>query len=940
MSQTTEAVGWRVLPYQGDSLTKRCRIQHTWLIEKMLAHLRRREYVVLLGPPFSEKTRLLGDLNDTLKQIPTFRVVSVNLRQARSDDESTFFSSLAQLITRSLFAASGDSTPSDAAHKVDDARAFQNFLIAILALSDAHIVLLIDHLQVLPYDLVHGLLQSLRVVRMEQDPHLSWQLHVVVAGGVDLANLAQGATSPFNIAYPVLVPPLSEAQSLRLADETLAAYGKVVSENALERIWHWAGGDYYLIPYLCSLSQEAIEGYSRAIVTTTVIDRAAERIWADDRACWSLREAVQLIEEDADTLLDVLEILARDSLPRNQTRQPITRTGTNRLELCGAFVIDRNGVYHIKNEIFRRHLLNHFTPMRVGHVLRMKGRWSEAIEHLAPRLLNDPQHAGRPDLLEAIIQSIYAADDLDHAYAGLVQGIRLGFGHSDVYVYRADVARNELHLVHPHSPPQPCTIELNDDSRVEVRTFRNNSEYALRGADGQDKRLVVALVPEKRPIGVVTVQNYQVASDIRGIDPELSELLRFLRHAAGAVENVMLRSAFQQIGRAVLNVSAVQSTLERVLHTVSGALGCDAAALYLLEPPMPHLQLAAYVGPSERASMVSRIELTSNHPAVDILTQGPADRDARRFVPYADEARRYLVLFLRLEADGNQLGILELDFDRSRLPTFNEDYNNWLYTFADQVAIAVYNLQLLRQTDNALKSRVLELEAARRDLARLSDQDLTNVARSLLHRIINAIGDVPYQLSRARSHLTEPAPVVLDALEHVEKRVRSLSDLRRPMEDLVNLARISFERIDLNTVVQEATQRVIPYPNVNATLDLPQTPVWIEGSEALLCDALQSVIENGCEAMPHGGELRISLRVESAQTARVEIHDTGVGVPVDLHERIYEPGFSSKEATEGGRGRGLFTSRVILRKHDGKISHTSSPGQGATFVIELPLFAA
>src|SRR5690606_17739944 len=98
-------------------------------------------------------------------------------------------------------------------------------------------------------------------------------------------------------------------------------------------------------------------------------------------------------------------------------------------------------------------------------------------------------------------------------------------------------------------------------------------------------------------------------------------------------------------------------------------------------------------------------------------------------------------IFLPLVAAGRDLGALELGFQHTRQPQLNPEYRNTLRTFADQVAIAVHNMQLLRNTDEALQARVRELEVARRELEILRDQELTDVARALLHRLVNAAGD-------------------------------------------------------------------------------------------------------------------------------------------------------------------------------------------------------
>jgi hypothetical protein len=232
--------------------------------------------------------------------------------------------------------------------------------------------------------------------------------------------------------------------------------------------------------------------------------QVALRIITHEAANSPFREAIQVIEDDPDTVLDVLDLLQRDALPRNQARQPIVRGGLDRLQLSGAVVLD-SGVYRFKNELYRTVLSKHFSAAHVGHLLRMSGRWQEAIGYLSVELAQKPHE--RASLLEAIVQSIYASDDLESAYSILLQGIQHGFGLSHVGIYRAWEGRGKLMLVQSDiAEAMPREIDLSDLDCVEVQTFRS-SDYALRGAP-DDRRLVARLVPERRPIGLVTINHY------------------------------------------------------------------------------------------------------------------------------------------------------------------------------------------------------------------------------------------------------------------------------------------------------------------------------------------------------------------------------------------------------------------------------------------------
>lgn len=1085
---------WTIVPYRGNTPFKRVRIRNEARIQAVMRHLQAHDYVSVLGPSRSEKSRLLDDVAEALEASHLFEPVYIDLWRARSDDEATFFTSLVWLMSQSP--ALKSVVPPAA---VPNARTFQHYLETCLKPTGRHVALLIDHIQALPRDLVHSLLLALRSIYMERKLETTSRLVAVVTGGMNLAGLSDSPTSPFNIARPVVVTPLTEEQSLALAEATLAAYGHQVSNNALQRLVEWAGGDTYLLPLLCAWSSEAVQGFRRPLITTTVVEGAAQRLEVAHESRARVLEAIQIIEEDPDTLLDILYILDHGALPRSRSRQSITRTGVDRLQLCGALKLAGES-FEFKNLTYRQALANHYTPAQVGHVLRMTGRWHEAIEYLAPRIGAQAETETRAHLLEAIVQSIYAADSLEKAYNGLLRGLRLGFGLDDVHIYRADPSRSELRLVgpQPQASEVQAVIELEDRECVEAQTFHHR-DYALRRS-ASDVRLVAALVPEQRAIGLVTVERYVRNVESPGLPEDFPELWRFLRHAAGAIETVMFRAAAKEIGRAVLDASAVQPTLERVLQATSNALGCDVAALYLIDSGDGALELAASVGHLALAESV-RVERDGDHPAARCLNerkslmvrgaeQRPEVGRVERWGGYRD-----LYVYLPLRAGGTDLGALEVGFQGSLKASLTEEDGRNLILFADQVAIAVYNMELLRRTDEALTRRVQELEkladislavsstlkldavlsriidnvraifpnteatiweyqpdrqelrvlqtsvsdeqyrqqrlsvdsvvgatisvrraqavpdvtprmdlprqlgggqlkgynmmamplvkgervlgainvyaaapqrfspddadllsafaaqaavaidnaqqfqaleTTRRALEDLRERELFDLANALLHRLGNATGDIPYQLQRAHEAAPDGSGIE-EPLSHVERRINSLIDLLVPLRNLVDLKDISQERLDLRDVVKTALHRALACEAISPAVDLPVAPVFVVGNRALLTDAVQSVIENACEAMAGQGWLKLRMVQPDERTVEISVTDSGPGIPDEIFPRIFEPGFSTKATSGETRGKGLFTCRAVLRRHRGLIRAASVPGQGATFVITLPV---
>jgi two-component system, NtrC family, sensor kinase len=112
----------------------------------------------------------------------------------------------------------------------------------------------------------------------------------------------------------------------------------------------------------------------------------------------------------------------------------------------------------------------------------------------------------------------------------------------------------------------------------------------------------------------------------------------------------------------------------------------------------------------------------------------------------------------------------------------------------------------------------------------------------------------------------------------------------------------------------------------------------IAGIPGQLTQVFVNLFTNAAHAMGEaGGLLRIVVRsVDSGESLRIDISDTGSGIPAEAMPQIFEPFFTTKS---DGRGTGLGLSivRGILDAHGGTIQVSSAPGQGTAFTLTLPV---
>jgi len=136
--------------------------------------------------------------------------------------------------------------------------------------------------------------------------------------------------------------------------------------------------------------------------------------------------------------------------------------------------------------------------------------------------------------------------------------------------------------------------------------------------------------------------------------------------------------------------------------------------------------------------------------------------------------------------------------------------------------------------------------------------------------------------------------------------------------------------------------------SVNCQFDIAPDLPNVEADRGQLSQVIQNLVINAIQAMPSGGNLKISANAEEIKTdglvpiksgyyLKIAIQDTGVGIPKNLLSKVFDPYFTTKPH---GNGLGLSVVYSILKKHDAYIFVDSEAGNGTTFTIYLPATAA
>jgi two-component system CheB/CheR fusion protein len=178
---------------------------------------------------------------------------------------------------------------------------------------------------------------------------------------------------------------------------------------------------------------------------------------------------------------------------------------------------------------------------------------------------------------------------------------------------------------------------------------------------------------------------------------------------------------------------------------------------------------------------------------------------------------------------------------------------------------------------------------------------------------------------------------------------RQSKHMARLLDDLLDVSRITRNKIeirkqivDLRQTTRDAMEAIQPLLNskkLRFHTELPDKPLCVDGDPARLQQIQVNLLNNAIKYTPPGGEIWIVLRQENGQ-AVLSVRDTGVGIPREMVDRIFdifvqldhEPGGS-----DGGMGVGLTLVRALVDLHGGKITvQSEGPGKGSEFTIRLP----
>jgi two-component system, NtrC family, sensor kinase len=405
-------------------------------------------------------------------------------------------------------------------------------------------------------------------------------------------------------------------------------------------------------------------------------------------------------------------------------------------------------------------------------------------------------------------------------------------------------------------------------------------------------------------------------------------------------QRVDYRETLLHSSRDMVSIVDIRALSESLVLTVARSLNIEKVSLLLTNEAKGIYQLEASTG--LQIDISETVLLAIGSPLVKLLQlrREPVVKEELEWVPVGSETPQTIEMMRRLSAEislpiiskDRLIGILNLG-QKDDKAVYSKDDLELLSTLSNQAAIAIENARLyqnLKQSQDTLR---------RAD--RLSSLGL--LTAGLAHEIRNPLVAI--------RTFTQLLPERYNDAEFREgfqglalKEVDRICGL---INDLLSFARPSKPNVapeNVNDVVDNIA-RILEAQAKEKGMSISREfsdrlpKVWIDREQ--MKQVFMNLILNAIQAMKEGGSITLASRAvsrsgsePSGEFVQVEIRDTGIGIPEESLQHIFDPFFTNKDE---GSGLGLAVSHQIVQEHGGFVTVESTLGKGTVFFVHVPV---
>jgi len=389
-------------------------------------------------------------------------------------------------------------------------------------------------------------------------------------------------------------------------------------------------------------------------------------------------------------------------------------------------------------------------------------------------------------------------------------------------------------------------------------------------------------------------------------------------------------NVFRDVSTVVHSSTQVEEVLELVAWKCTEILNAKGAILRILNLETHELELGAACGLGER--YLSKGVVTSEEVITDLCRKNKVIiikdilKDPR--VKYPKEAWKEgirMILDIPLSLRNDIVGIIRIYFTKER--KFSQEELNFVIAISQQCACAID------------KARLIEEQRVQYDQLALQTEKLSALGRmaaGIAHEINNPLAGILLYSSNLIKKVPKEGALKegLDIITHETIRCRTI------IQDLLEFSRDREPQkimTNINDIIEKALsilENEFRLHHISVEKDLSSQIPDNELDPNQMEQVFVNLLLNAVEALQEEGVITIRSQIGSDRNCeRIEISDTGCGIPSEKLSKIFEPFFSTKAK---GTGLGLAVSYGIVRNHNGEIQVSSVPGKGTRFTIEIP----
>lgn len=460
--------------------------------------------------------------------------------------------------------------------------------------------------------------------------------------------------------------------------------------------------------------------------------------------------------------------------------------------------------------------------------------------------------------------------------------------------------------------------------------------------------LCVPMKVGERVIGVLNLESVHP----RAFGPDEEQILQTLAdQTAVTIQNARLYTRVQRNARelAALNTAThalasnldLDTVLRQTMIEVGALLEAEDASVLLYEEATNTLIFAAVaVGASAETLLGQRIPADSGiagwavqHREAILIDDAQRDERFYKAIDGVTGMTTRSLLAVPLLIKGTVIGVIEV-INKTQ-GAFTPHDLEILEALSSSAGIAIENARLYRDLREQMR---IQRETQAQLIHSEKMTALGRLVASLAHEINNPLQSIQGCLTLADEEMDfEMRPEKLRRyLDVAEGEIERIATIVRRVRDFYRPASEEKHPTDLHAALEsvlELTRKQLQHSDVQVERE------WCTAMPELLANAdhlkqvFLNLILNAIDAMPEGGVLRLRTAVEGAEV-RITFTDTGVGIPPEVFDRLFEPFYTTKTQ---GSGLGLSISYGIIESHNGQILVESQPGVGTTFTLVLPV---